>query len=116
METDKTTLNDLSIFDSEDNFSVFNKLNFTRTTGGREKLRYIFSHSLSDIDSIKNVQETLKLILQKKQEWPFYVSNGTVMMAYKFYESSIDDPPSRPSPITAALYKLLHGRSEEHTS
>ena len=109
METDKTTLNDLSIFNHEDEFSVFDKLNLTRTTGGREKLRYIFSHSLSDIDSIKNVQETLQLILQKKQQWPFFVSNGTVMMVYKFYESSIDDPPSRPTPITAALYKLLHG-------
>ena len=109
METDKTTLNDLSIFNSEDEFSVFNKLNLTRTTGGREKLRYIFNHSLSDIDSIKNVQDTLKLITRKQQQWPLSVSNGTVLMIYKFYESSIDDPPSRPTPITAALYKLLHG-------
>lgn len=109
METDKTTLNDLSIFNSEDEFSVFSKLNLTRTTGGREKLRYIFSHSLSDIDSIKNVQDTLTLIIREKQQWPLSVSNGSVMMIYKFYESSIDDPPSRPSPFTAYLYKLLHG-------
>jgi DNA mismatch repair ATPase MutS len=109
METDKTTLNDLSIFDSENEFSVFNKLNLTRTTGGREKLRYIFNHSLSDIDSIKNVQETLKLILEKQVQWPLLVSNGTVLMIYKFYESTIDDPPSRPTPITATVYKLLHG-------
>ncbi|MEO8823367.1 MAG: DNA mismatch repair protein MutS [Ginsengibacter sp.] len=109
METDKTTLNDLSIFNSEDEFSVFSKLNLTRTTGGREKLRYIFNHSLSDIDSIKNVQDTLKLIIREKQRWPLSVSNGSVMMIYKFYESSIDDPPSRPSPFSAYIYKLLHG-------
>jgi DNA mismatch repair ATPase MutS len=109
METDKTTLNDLSIFNSEDEFSVFNKLNLTRTTGGREKLRYIFSHSLSDIESIKNVQDTLKLITREQHQWPLSVSNGTVLMIYKFYESTIDDPPSRPSPITATAYKLLHG-------
>ncbi|MEO8819676.1 MAG: DNA mismatch repair protein MutS [Ginsengibacter sp.] len=109
METDKTTLNDLSIFNSEDEFSVFNKLNLTRTTGGREKLRYLFNHSLSDIDSIKNVQETLKIILENQAQWPLSVSNGTVLMIYKFYESSIDDPPSRPTPITATLYKFLHG-------
>lgn len=109
METDKTTLNDLSIFNSEDEFSVFNKLNLTRTTGGREKLRYIFSHSLSDIESIKNVQDTLRLITREQQQWPLSVSNGTVLMIYKFYESTIDDPPSRPTPITATAYKLLHG-------
>ena len=34
METDKTTLNDLSIFNHDEEFSIFNKLNFTRTVGG----------------------------------------------------------------------------------
>ena len=109
METDKTTLQDLSIFNHEDEFSVFNKLNFTRTTGGREKLRKIFNHSLDQIDSIKNVQKTLQLILEKQDKWPLSISNGSVLMIYKFYESTIDEPPSRPSPITAYLFKLLHG-------
>jgi DNA mismatch repair protein MutS len=109
METDKTTLNDLSIFNHEDEFSVFNKLNLTRTTGGREKLRYIFNHSLSDIESIKNVQKTLQIILEKRDQWPLYISNGTVRMIYKFYEASIDEPPSRPSPVSAKIYKLFHG-------
>ncbi|MEO6906248.1 MAG: DNA mismatch repair protein MutS, partial [Ginsengibacter sp.] len=109
METDKTTLQDLSIFNHEDEFSVFNKLNLTRTTGGREKLRKIFNNSLNDIDSIRNVQKTLQLILENRDQWPLFVSNGSVLMIYKFYESTIDEPPSRPSPITAYLYKLLHG-------
>ena len=109
METDKTTLVDLSIFNQEDEFSVFDKLNLTRTTGGREKLRHIFYHSLGDIESIKNVQNTLRLIIEKQQQWPLSVSNGSVMMIYKFYETSIDEPPSRPAPLSAYLYKFLHG-------
>lgn len=109
METDKTTLNDLSIFNNEDEFSVFNKLNLTRTTGGREKLRQVFNKSLSDIDSIKNVQKTLQLILEKHSQWPLFISNGSVMMVYKFYESSIDEPPARPTPVSAYWYKLFHG-------
>lgn len=109
METDRTTLNDLSIFNHEDEFSVFNKMNLTRTTGGREKLRQIFSKSPDNIESIQNVQKTLKIIIKKQDQWPLYVSNGSVMMIYKFYESSIDEPPARPSPISAHLYKLLHG-------
>ena len=109
METDKTTLKDLSIFDRDDEFSVFSKLNFTRTTGGRERLRQIFSSSLNDIESIKNVQETLQLILANRQQWPLFISNGTVMMIHKFYESTIDDIPSRTTILSARLYKLLHG-------
>ena len=93
METDKTTLRDLSIFNHEDEFSVFSKLNLTRTTGGREKLRQIFNHSLNDIDSIKNVQKTLKIFIEKRDQWPLAVSNGSVLMIYKFYEHTIDEPP-----------------------
>lgn len=109
METDKTTLHDLSVFSQEDEFSVFNKINLTRTTGGREKLRQIFNHSLDDINSINDVQKTLRLILENQEKWPLSVSNGSVMMIYKYYESSIDEPPSRPTPMSAYLYKLLHG-------
>lgn len=109
METDKTTLNDLSIFSYRDEFSVFDKLNLTRTTGGREKLRRIFNKSLSDIDSIKDVQDTLLLILEKHELWPLSISNGSVMMIYKFYETSIDEPPARPSALSTYFYKLLHG-------
>jgi len=109
MDTDRTTLNDLSIFSHEDEFSVFAKVNLTRTVGGREKLRQIFNRSLSDIDSIKNVQHTLQLILEKHDQWPLSISNGSVMMIYKFYESSIDEPPASGSALSAYLYKLFHG-------
>jgi DNA mismatch repair protein MutS len=108
METDKTTLADLSIFNHEEEFSVFNKLNLTRTIGGREKLRLIFQRSLSSIPAILEVQETLRLILQKENQWPLSISNGSVMMIHKFYESSIDQPPARPTLTTAQYYKLFH--------
>ena len=39
MEIDKTTLNDLSILNIEDDFSVFNKMNFCKTAGGKHKFR-----------------------------------------------------------------------------
>lgn len=109
MDTDRTTLNDLSIFSHEDEFSVFAKIDLTRTVGGREKLRQIFNRSLSDIDSIRNVQNTLQLILASHDQWPLTISNGSVMMIYKFYESSIDEPPARGSALSAYFYKLFHG-------
>jgi DNA mismatch repair protein MutS len=109
MQTDKTTLNDLSIFNHEEEFSVFSKLNLTRTVGGREKLREIFSKSLNDIESINDVQKTLQLILAKESLWPHSISNGSVMMIHKFYESSIDQPPAHPTLTSAQYYKLFHG-------
>jgi len=108
METDKTTLNDLSIFQHEEEFSIFHKLNFTRTTGGRERLKYIFNNSLRDIQSIENVQQTIKLILEKEDQWPLAISNGSIMVIQKFYETTIDQIPSHPSASSAYLYKIFH--------
>jgi DNA mismatch repair protein MutS len=108
METDKTTLNDLAIFQHDEEHSIFHKLNFTRTVGGREKLKSIFSKSAGDAASIQNVQKTLQLILAKKDEWPLTISNGSVMMIYKFYESSVDQIPARPTSSSAYFYKIFH--------
>lgn len=108
METDKTTLNDLSIFNHEEEFSVFNKLNLTKTVGGREKLRQIFNRSLNSIEEIKNVQRTLQLISEHEAEWPLLISNGSIMMIHKFYETAIDQPPAHPSVSSAHYYKLFH--------
>ncbi len=108
METDNTTLNDLAVFQREEEFSIFNKLNLTRTVGGRERLRKNFSSSLKDITAIQNVQETLRLIIEKREEWPLTISNGSIMVIHKFYESILDKIPSRPTPSSAYLYKLFH--------
>ncbi len=108
MEIDKTTLNDLSIFNSEEEFSIFNKLDFTKTTGGRETLRHSFSKSLTNIESIKGIQKTLQVICEKKDQWPEMISNGSIMIVHKFYETSVDEIPSNPSAASAYAYKLFH--------
>ncbi|MEO6188337.1 MAG: DNA mismatch repair protein MutS [Ginsengibacter sp.] len=108
METDKTTLNDLSVFEREEEFSIFNKLNLTRTVGGRERLRDIFITSLPDITSIQNAQRTLQMLIGKQEIWPLTISNGSVLMIHKFYESIIDKIPDRPTVSSAFLYKIFH--------
>jgi len=109
METDKTTLADLSIFNAEEDFSVFNKLNLTRTISGREQLRNNFNHALRSVEEIKGVQQTLQLILREQKHWPMQVSNGTIMVVEKFYDASIDEIPSQPSSFSSFNYKLFHG-------
>lgn len=108
MEADKTTLSDLSIFDNDEEFSIFQKLDMTSTMGGREKLKYIFSKPLSSTEEINGIQHTLKLIIKNKGSWPQTISNGTMMMVQKFYESNIDTIPYSTSAGSAYSYKIFH--------
>lgn len=108
MEIDAITLQDLSIFNSEEEFSIFNKLNFTTTIRGKEQFRHNLISPLKDLKAICAVQETVKLILSKSEEWPSQISNGTIMVIESFFESSIDPIPSQSSSFSAYSYKLLH--------
>ena len=108
MEIDKTTLNDLSIFNQHEELSVFAKLNLTRTVGGSRKMQQIFSQSPAKIENIIDIQNTLKLFIEKQVDWPEYISNGSILMIYKFFESAIDTLPSRPTFTTAYYYKIFH--------
>src|SRR5665811_82444 len=101
MELDKTTLTDLSIFSTEEEFSIFHKLDFTRTVGGREKLKQFFSKSLNTIEAITGIQKTLKAIQKNIDSWPEIISNGSIMVIQKFYETSVDQ-------INTGFVKLLY--------
>src|SRR4051794_21567648 len=101
MEIDKTTFNDLSIFNQEEEFSIFNKLNFTRTIGGREWLIKFFSEPFDDTRRIAEIQQVLKIILEKEEHWPQTISNGTVMVMEKFYGTAIDTIPDSPNLLNA---------------
>jgi DNA mismatch repair protein MutS len=109
MEIDKTTLTDLVIFDREDEFSIFNKINFTITSRGKEQLRINLLNPLTDVASIANVQQTILAIKANKVNWPIIISNGTVMVVERFFESQIDLIPSNGSTLNALSYKIFHG-------
>ncbi|MEO5999775.1 MAG: DNA mismatch repair protein MutS [Chitinophagaceae bacterium] len=113
MDIDRTTFNDLNIFHQEEEFSIFNKLNFTRTRGGRDALARFFIEPFNDIKRITDTQDTLKRIHEKIADWPLSVNNGTVMVIEKFYESFIDTIPDSPNILNAYTYRLLH--SPDHS-
>jgi DNA mismatch repair protein MutS len=109
MQADKTTLNDLSIFSPEEEQSVFHHIDFTRTFGGREWLKYYLKSPLSTIKEINDRQQMLQCILNIINEWPQSVTNGTIMVLQKFYETPIGPIPDRPGILNALSYKLLNG-------
>jgi DNA mismatch repair ATPase MutS len=108
MDIDNTSYNDLNIFHHEEEFSVFNKLNFTRTVDGRAWLAKFFTTPFSDYKQISETQEILKSLLQKIDDWPVSISNGTMMVMDKFYDSQIDSIPSSANLANALGYKLFH--------
>lgn len=109
MEIDKTTFADLSLFGQEAEYSIFHKLDFTRTTGGRERLLLCFNQPFGDLRRINETQQILALIIQRAGEWPLSITNGTVMVLEKFYGTAIDMIPPGANPVSAFQYKLFHG-------
>jgi DNA mismatch repair ATPase MutS len=108
MQADKTTLTDLAIFDTEEEHSIFHYINFTRTVGGKEWLRFFVSNPLHDIAAINNTQCTVKKVLEVYDQWDMkLISNGSIMVIEKFYETPIDDIPNNPGPVNTLLYSIL---------
>lgn len=109
MEIDKITLADLAILNNNDDFAVFSKLDLCKTIGGRQRMYELFNEPLNSIESIKGVQDTLKRILQQQSQWPTQISNGTIMMAERFFHATIDTIPSEPGWVGAMNYQVFHG-------
>ncbi len=109
MQLDNTTFNDLSIFHPEEEYSIFHKLNFTQTLGGRQWLVKFFSEPLNDVKRIAGIQQLLKCMAEKQAQWPVTISNGTIMVMERFYESPVDAIPATASLPNALMYKALHG-------
>ena len=109
MEIDKTTLNDLSIFNYEEEFSVFHTINQTLTSNGKEQLQANLSSPLQTIEEIRGIQNTIQLIGRHTSQWPKQITNGTIKVVERFYDASIDPLPAQVSALSAYSYKLLHG-------
>lgn len=110
MQIDHTTLRDLNIFNSEDEHgSIYNLLNFAQTIDGRQFLKAILSNPLDTVDAIKDVQTLLKELQLVKDKFPKKITNGSIMVMEKFYETPIEDLPQKPNFINSLFYKLING-------
>ncbi|MDB5253832.1 MAG: mismatch repair protein MutS [Flaviaesturariibacter sp.] len=110
MQIDKITFNDISIFHTEEEFSIFHKLNFTRTQVGKEWLRHFFSQPHSDLGKIKGTQRIIRTLLDHLPEWPTEITNGTVLVMDKFLDYNLDPVPVTRSALNSITYKLFHSQ------
>jgi DNA mismatch repair ATPase MutS len=110
MQIDKITFNDISIFHQEEEFSIFHKLNFTKTIGGKEWLRRFFSEPHHDLKRIIGTQNIIKTLLAHLEDWPTDITNGTVIMIDKFLDYNLDPLPEKQTPLNSYTYRVLHGQ------
>jgi len=109
LHIDKTTLNDLSIFHTEEGQSVFHSLDLTITSNGKEQLHKNLRNPFDQIDQIKGVQQTLQSIMERLAQWPKRISNGTIKVVESFYETAVDPLPAEVTRLNAFAYKVMHG-------
>jgi DNA mismatch repair ATPase MutS len=108
MQIDKISFNDISVFHEEEEFSIFHKLNFTRTVGGKDWLRKFFTEPHSDIKKIKGTQQILRTLIAHTADWPDEITNGTIIMMERFLDYPVDAIPENPNTFNAFTYKLIH--------
>jgi len=108
MDIDKITFSDISIFHQEEEFSIFHKLNFTRTAGGREWLRRFFSEPHQDIKRISGTQKIIKTLLSHVDDWPVDITNGTILVMDRFLDYNLDPVSDSQNPINNITYKWFH--------
>lgn len=113
MQIDNISFNDISIFHHEEEFSIFHKLNFTRTIGGKEWLRKFFSEPHSDVKRIIGTQRVIRTIMEYVNDWPTDITNGTVLVMDKFMDYSLDPISQQQNAFASVTYKLLH--SEDYS-
>ncbi len=108
MQIDKISFSDISIFHQEEEFSIFHKLDFTRTVGGREWLRKFFSEPHDNLQKIRGTQKVIRTFMEHVKNWPTDISNGTVLVMDKFMDYSLDPINENPASLNNILYRWLH--------
>jgi DNA mismatch repair ATPase MutS len=113
MQIDHISFNDIAIFHPEEEFSVFHKLNFTRTVGGKEWLRRFFTEPHHDLEKIRGTQRVIRTLMERVQDWPSDISNGTILVMDKFLDYALDPISQHQNAVNSTIYRWLH--SEDYS-
>ena len=105
MQNDKTTLRDLSIFTQAEG-DVFSLTDRTTTQAGRDALRRHFREPPHSYEPLKALQEVIRWWSVNPDKWTKVISNGTLVMLDKFFESS-DHMGTPPTGFVLAMGAVL---------
>ncbi|HET8573551.1 MAG TPA: DNA mismatch repair protein MutS [Edaphocola sp.] len=112
MDIDKVTLQDLSFLQGQQ--PVFSLINRCVTQEGATLLRQHILHPPQTYQQLCAYQEAVKFWLSHNQQWPEQISNGTLVMVQKFYETTdlaIDKPNSISLFFASWMEKIFHKKA-----
>lgn len=109
MQTDKTTLQDLSVFGPGG--GVLGLLDRTVTQAGRDALKRLVQSPPLTLPALQGLQDAVRWWHAHPDVWTNAISNGTVVMVQRFFEAadSVTAPPAGLlGMLTPALQKLFN--------
>ncbi|WP_276133360.1 MutS-related protein [Polluticoccus soli] len=114
MQNDKTTLKDLSVFTAEIGSGVFGLLQHTTSTVGQDMLKKQVLNPPGSFEALQAVQDTVKFWAKNVDQWPQIISNGTLVMLEKFFESADNSsaPPSGFALMMSNFFQKLLNRGQ----
>ncbi len=105
MILDKTTLHDLSFLDGE--HSVFSLINRATTQAGSDMLRKWVKVPPATFEKLQEQQKAVRFWIQHADKWTSRISNGTLVMIEKFYESA-DGMTGKPNAFSLFINAIMH--------
>lgn len=111
---DNVTLKDLSVFPTDGNSGILGLIDFTTSTIGKDELYKHFKRPPDSYKLLVDVQDTIKFWAANAEQWPTGITNGTVVMLEKFFESadSFSSPPSRMASVFGEAFQKLFNKGE----
>jgi DNA mismatch repair ATPase MutS len=104
MQVDDITLRGLSTVGNNETIAIWQQLNFTHTDGGRILLKKILQQPLGSIGAIQDTQNTIQQLVKISGQWPSTITNGTIMVLEKFFETPVDSFNPKPDVFSARMY------------
>jgi DNA mismatch repair ATPase MutS len=113
MQNDKITLKDLSIFTQAEG-DVFSLIDRTTTQAGREALRQHIKEPPPTFALLHSLQEVIRWWAAHPDKWTSAVSNGTLVMIEKFFESAdnVTAPPAGVALILGSVLQRLLNKNQ----
>lgn len=114
MLNDAITFKDLSVFPTSDSNGIAGLIDRTQTAAGKEYLYKHIKRPPETYEALSELQDTIKYLSAHPEHWPTIITNGTLVMLEKFFESAgnISTPPSGLSLILGEGIQKLFNKDE----
>lgn len=114
MRNDSITFKDLSVFPSGANEGIIGLVDRTTTSEGKEMLYNHFKKPPETYQELAQLQDCIKWWAANLQHWPGIITNGTLVMLEKFFESAdnISTPPSGLAAFLGEAFQKTFNKGE----